>query len=123
MKSKKIKMIVATHKEYQMPKDEIYIPVQVGAEGKTKIDNYQSDNEGENISIKNPFFCELTGLYWAWKNLDVDYIGLVHYRRYFTSKNNVPKDENEKFKIVSNREEIEEILKTTDVVLPKKRNY
>ena len=44
---------------------------------------FQKDNTGENISAKNPMYCELTGLYWAWKNLDADYLGLVHYRRHF----------------------------------------
>ena len=68
-----------------MPKDEMYLPVHVGAEGKDDI-GYQKDNTRDNISVKNPFFCELTGLYWAWKNLDADYIGLAHYRRHFTSK-------------------------------------
>lgn len=120
---KNIKIIVATHKKYQMPKDEMYIPMQVGTEGKEKIDGYEHDNIGENISIKNPYFCELTGLYWAWKNLDVEYIGLVHYRRYFTKKKIIPKIENEKFKIVLTKEEINEKLEDVDVILPKKRNY
>ena len=82
---KNIKIIVATHKEYQMPSDNIYLPLQVGAEGKKDL-GYQKDNTGDNISKKNPFFCELTGLYWAWKNLDADYIGLAHYRIHFASK-------------------------------------
>lgn len=120
---KNIKIIVATHKKYQMPKDEMYIPMQVGTEGKEKIDGYEHDNIGENISIKNPYFCELTGLYWAWKNLDAEYIGLVHYRRYFTKKKIIPKIENEKFKIVLTKEEINEKLEDVDVILPKKRNY
>ena len=54
-----------------MPTDPAYLPVHVGAEGKDSI-GYRPDNTGENISSKNPYFCELTGLYWAWKNLDAD---------------------------------------------------
>jgi hypothetical protein len=77
-----ITIIVAAHKLYEMPSDPMYLPVHVGAAGKESI-GYQRDDEGKNISELNPFFCELTGLYWAWKNLDSDYIGLVHYRRHF----------------------------------------
>ena len=120
---KNVKIIVATHKKYQMPKDKIYLPVQVGTDGKEKIEGYQPDNVGENISTQNPYFCELTGLYWAWKNIDSDYIGLVHYRRYFTESRKIPKDENAKFNIVLNSEETRKILENTDVILPKKRKY
>lgn len=120
---KNIKVIVAAHKKYQMPDEKMYIPVQVGAEGKEKIEGYTQDNTGDNISSKNPYFCELTGLYWAWKNLDEDYKGLVHYRRYFTKAKRIPKKEDEKFKIVLTKKEAEEILENADVILPKKRNY
>lgn len=71
---KNTKIIIATHKKYKMPNDKMYVPVQVGKEGKENL-GYQPDNEGDNISSKNPYFCELTGLYWAWKNLSADYIG------------------------------------------------
>jgi len=120
---KNVKVIVATHKEYQMPADNIYLPIHVGAQNKEKIDNYQRDDVGENISIKNPYYCELTGLYWAWKNLKVDYIGLVHYRRYFTKSKLIPKNEKDKFDIVLNEKQIQESLKNTDIILPKKRKY
>ena len=50
---KNIKIIIATHKEYFMPLDDVSLPVHVGKEGKADI-GYQGDNEGENISIKNP---------------------------------------------------------------------
>jgi len=119
---KNIKIIVATHKKYQMPEDDMYLPLHVGAEGKEKL-GYQGDNTGDNISIKNPYFCELTGLYWAWKNLEADYIGLVHYRRYFSTKRHISKNENDKFKAILTENEIQQKLETNDIILPKQRNY
>ena len=41
------------------------------------------DDEGDNISNKNKTYCELTAQYWAWKNMEADYYGFFHYRRYF----------------------------------------
>lgn len=117
-----IKIIIATHKKYTMPNDNIYMPLHVGAEGKEDL-GYKKDNEGTNISKKNPYFCELTGLYWAWKNLKADYIGLVHYRRYFTLFKNKLKTEDEKFKKVLSTKEVNRLLKDTDIILPKKRKY
>ena len=52
-----IKVIVATHKLCEMPSDRLYLPVHVGATGKESI-GYQRDDEGENISELNPYFCE-----------------------------------------------------------------
>lgn len=119
---KDIKIIVATHKKYQMPVEDIYIPIQVGAEKKESL-GYQPDNEGKNISSKNPYFCELTGLYWAWKNLNADYIGLSHYRRHFSVEKHISKETDKRFESVLNEKELRDILKDTDVVLAKKRNY
>nr|MCR5216646.1 DUF4422 domain-containing protein [Lachnospiraceae bacterium] len=83
-----IKLLVATHKSYWMPTEKMYQPLQVGAAGKETIPGCIRDDEGENISAKNPNYCELTGLYWAFKNLskDVEYVGLCHYRRHFKGK-------------------------------------
>ena len=115
-----IKIIVAVHKEYWMPLDSVYLPLFVGAIGKNDI-HYQRDDEGENISYKNPFYCELTGLYWAWKNMEDDYIGLVHYRRYFAGLRRRPGID------VRNRilsgDECAQILKNTDIIVPRKRYY
>ena len=118
-----VKIIVATHKEYEMPKSNMYIPVYVGAEGKATILNYQRDDEGDNISEKNPYFCELTGLYWAWKNLNADFIGLAHYRRHFTVAKKLPKDVSGRISKAVNNEEINKLLSEHDIILPKKRNY
>lgn len=81
---KTAKIIVCCHKQDVMAKEPPYIPVHVG-KALSKVDlGIQADNEGENISEKNRSYCELTGLYWAWKNIgDVDVVGLAHYRRYF----------------------------------------
>ncbi len=118
-----IKIIIATHKKYQMPENSMYIPVHVGREGKEDL-GYIGDNTGENISEKNYFFNELTGLFWAWKNLEAEYVGLAHYRRYFSKalliKRIITKD---KIRLVIDKVTLENLLKKTDVILPYKRKY
>ena len=79
------KIIVVTHKDYQMPDDSLYMPICVGTGLKTLSKKFQPDSTGENISEKNSTYCELTAIYWAWKNLNVDRIGVAHYRRHFTA--------------------------------------
>ena len=115
-----IKILVATHKKYWMPSDEIYLPIHVGREGKQDL-GYVGDNTGDNISLKNPNYCELTAVYWAWKNLKADYIGLVHYRRYFT-KHNFRDCEKKKQDILT-RADFAAILKDVDIIVPDKRKY
>ncbi len=120
---KDIKVIVTTHKKYKMPSDKMYIPVCVGMDGKDDNFGYQPDNTGENISSKNPYYCELTGLYWAWKNLKADYIGLAHYRRHFCVQKNLPKDIDSRVEKALTLEEADKILEKADVILSKKRRY
>ena len=79
-----IRIFITTHKNVDKPDSRILQPVQVGL----KPDSYRfpwafHDDEGENISAKNPMYCELTTQYWAWKNIDAEYYGFCHYRRYF----------------------------------------
>ncbi len=119
---KDIKIIVATHKEYEMPKSGLYYPIQCGTALRKEIKGIYHDNDGEdNISSLNPFFCELTAQYYFYKNVSSEYVGLVHYRRYFKGKTPffIKK---KKIKILS-QEEAETLIKQADVILPKKRNY
>lgn len=118
MAERKIRIIVAAHKPYWMPEEEMYIPLQVGAAGKESI-GFRRDDEGENISEKNANYCELTGLYWAWKNLEADYIGLAHYRRHFAGG----KHGGSKEARVITEAEVREKLKGTDILLPTPRHY
>lgn len=110
--------MIATHKTYWMPQDDVYLPLHVGKEGKADL-GYVGDNTGEHISNKNANYCELTGLYWAWKNLDCDYIGLCHYRRYFSCGKNC----HDKKTAIMQKEDYAKLLQDFDIILPKKRNY
>ncbi|KAA6344760.1 hypothetical protein EZS27_007633 [termite gut metagenome] len=79
-----VKILVCAHKQDYVKSDDIYMPIQAGKAISNVDLGFQGDDTGDNISEKNPYYCELTVQYWAWKNLkDVDYIGLCHYRRYF----------------------------------------
>lgn len=111
-------IVVACHTKAEVPSNVIYFPVEAGAA--LHIDHFYEfqDNTGDNISIKNPNYCELTSVYWAWKNVDYDILGLVHYRRYF-SKGGFGK----KMNSVMNEEQIRKALKRYDIILPKKRHY
>lgn len=110
-----IKVFVATHKKANLPENNnLYVPIQVGAENKKDL-GYLKDNTGENISYKNPNYCELTALYWMWKNCKADIIGLVHYRRFFfrtiISKN---------FNNLLSKKDIEKLMEKYDIILPQK---
>ena len=113
-----IKIIIATHKKYWMPSDQMYLPLHVGKKGKDDL-GYTGDDSGDNISVKNANYCELTGVYWAWKNLNAEYKGLAHYRRHFMLKG----AKGTKQEKVMTQAQLETLLKRTDIVLPNPRNY
>lgn len=127
-KQPRIKILVACHKaDPNIRQDDIYMPIQVGKALHPDLDlGFQCDNTGDNISDKNGSYCELTALYWAWKNLkDVDYIGLCHYRRYFDFSKQIlnvtmiPQykySNNEKYKLT-------QLLKYNDILTPRHNIY
>lgn len=77
-----IRIFITTHKEVDIPESKILQPVQVGPKSQ-RFHWALQDDDGENIADKNPMYCELTTQYWAWKNVDAEYYGFCHYRRYF----------------------------------------
>ena len=81
----RIEILIACHKESEVLRSNVFRPIQVGTDlpGHPYLADMYHDNTGDNISSLNESYCELTAQYWAWKNLDLDYYGFCHYRRYF----------------------------------------
>lgn len=85
--SMNVKIYTMTHKPFLKPDDPVYIPLHVGREISQDL-GYMGDNTGEHISDLNPYYGELTGLYWIWRNeTEADIIGVCHYRRFFMNEN------------------------------------
>src|SRR5574344_934585 len=105
---------VITHKKYKMPESNIYYPLQVGREGKEDL-GYLYDNKGENISTRNFTFWEITGMYWIWKNVKCNIVGLVHYRRLFYPSHLIFS-----YKNYLKEKDIEKILNKYDIIIPEK---
>ena len=80
------RIFIVTHKTIEAPIMEPGYSY-IGVSEKAKNCEFY-DSTGDNISIKNPNYCELTALYWIWKNTKCDYVGLVHYRRFFCNAQN-----------------------------------
>lgn len=92
---KNIKIFTSYHKKCELLKNGCIYPIQVGtAVNGVVYPEFLHDNVEDNISEKNPLYCELTAQYWAWKNADADYYGFFHYRRYlsFNEKTKYPTD-------------------------------
>lgn len=78
-----IRLLVSCHRMAAVPAQPLLCPVQVGAAlASQRFPGFLYDDTGDNISAQNPSYCELTAQYWAWKNLEADYYGFFHYRRY-----------------------------------------
>lgn len=131
MSEPSLKILVCHYRDvYVRSTNSSYIEIQCGKE-ETGLDlGMQGDNVGDNISARNRYWSEITGLYWAWKNMEqVDYVGLCSYRRFFNFKpaNNGPVD------IVSRSSEmtikaidlsvVPELMKRYDVIVPEPYTY
>ncbi|EHZ7120556.1 DUF4422 domain-containing protein [Vibrio vulnificus] len=110
---------------------EPFLNIQCGADAAGVQLDMHGDNTGDNISYDNCYWSEITGIYWAWKNLELTgYVGLCSYRRFFNFKNstrpielintdNAPGLIKDSF----DTQRISEILSEHDVILPIAYNY
>ncbi len=100
---------IATHKFFIPPINHLYKPIVAGADFHRVP--FLKDNTEDNISYKNPYYSELTALYWIWKHSRADHVGLVHYHRYFYDKH------------LLSAEEVDAILKQNDFIVPTRETF
>lgn len=130
-----VKIFVVCHRDCYVPDLPFLKPIQVGtALSSTLLPNMLHDNEGDNISEKNKQYCELTAQYWAWKNIEADYYGFFHYRRYFSfNKKQLPEDgwgnvildtlnAESMQKLSLDTEPLDQLINDYEVITVKKRN-
>jgi hypothetical protein len=83
----KIKVYIFFYKNGSVVEiDSIYEPVMAGSSLLREETIFCRDDINDNISSKNLYYSELTGIYWIWKNTRQDVIGTCHYRRFFTAQ-------------------------------------
>ena len=104
----KVTQYVVTHKDCEHLKNKTYI----GVGGNELKDVLIYDYIGDNISNKNKNYCELTALYWIYKNDKTsEIISFEHYRRMFYKGLRIN---------YLNKKDIEKIFnKDYDIILPK----
>jgi len=129
-----IKIYTCHHKPSAFLDSTLIQPIHVGKANSLNEIGCPGDDTGDNISFKNPFYCELTAHYWVWKNAaPADYIGFMHYRRHFnfSEDQHAPEDnwgvvnyekidEQYQRQYGLNDPDIIKCLADVDVVLPKK---
>lgn len=85
-------IFTVSHKIYPFPESSQSMPIFVGDKCNLPT-NALRDDSGDHIAFLNGSFCELTAIYWAWKNYrqeEYDLVGFCHYRRYFIEETFVP---------------------------------
>ena len=122
----KTSIYIASQTVDNLPRIKDYIPLIVG-KPELSIEGCLNDSVGESISAKNPFYCELTGHYWIWKNdKQSDVVGLCHYRRFLwindiksriCRKNFTTIDDDVRHYLDTYK--LEDILKSYDIILPR----
>lgn len=124
-----VRIFVCCHKFYDVLPP-LCEPIQCGSAINSKIDGIMHDDEGENISLKNPEYCELTAHYFAWKNIESDYYGFYHYKRFLTAKANTKRpylakgklSDNEKARLLADENYWQQLIEQNEIIVPKSEN-
>lgn len=114
MGNQKVNIYVVQHKKTKQMNEKGYVYIGVG-KNSHEIGADVTDDTDDNIAIKNPSYCELTAQYWIFKNVDSNFVGLTHYRRFFYHSRR------SFFKIhIYTANQFLKILQNYDAILPKK---
>lgn len=119
----KMKVFIASHKKYNFSTDKLYSVIQVGALYNDIFSSITDVDGTDNIGHKNFSYCELTAIWWILNNVrDQDFLGLVHYRRYFSK--NIRKIHRiflpPSLDDVLDYNDVKKLTSKYDVILPKK---
>lgn len=87
-KERKVKIFITYKDKHRIISSDIIKPIQTGRVlSEENFEGMIGDDTGDSISILNPYFCELSAVYWIWKHYEEignpEYIGFMHYRRHF----------------------------------------
>ena len=123
-----IVIAVAAHKPYRMPQDPVYLPLHVGRAQHPELAGqmaaFAGDDTGDSISNRNGRYCELTGLWWLWKNVEADYKGLVHYRRHFRTADPARRRAADRFERIACEADFRSLVEGgARVIVPRRREY
>lgn len=90
--NKKIKIYVSYHRKFPVFKNRIFFPLALNEDVRGEDNGLTSTSTGVHIADLNKYFCEMTAIYWVWKNdiQDADFVGFCHYRRFFYYKDRKP---------------------------------
>lgn len=124
----KIRIFMCCHKDFEILPP-LCEPIQCGSALNPKIDNVLYDDSGENISLKNREYCELTAHYFAWKNIAADYYGFCHYRRFLCLKEGKRPyyakgelNENDREMFLGNEESWRGLVERYEIIAPRREN-
>lgn len=118
-----IQIFMCCHNRYEIIPP-LCQPIQCGAALNSLIDGTISDNTGDNISAKNHEYCELTAHYFAWKNIEAEYYGFCHYRRFFCADEGVKTPylalgDYPASRLLGNESCLSQLIRTYDIIAPR----
>jgi len=122
----KLSLLMCCHKQYDILPP-LWKPILCGAALNAPVEGAVRDDGGDNISALNRQYCELTAHYYAWKNIEADYYGFCHYRRFFGTQGCTKRpylalgqlNEAQRTRLLGDEEYWRTLISAHDIILPR----